>query len=117
MELQVVQYVPIDRLICEPQVRERFDEESLAGLAQSIKESGILQPILVRREGSEFIVVEGERRVRAAPMAGLTEVPVLINDRELSEGEIIYRQFATNCQREHLTPIEKSKAIDRLMKS
>jgi ParB family chromosome partitioning protein len=116
MEKKLVQNMPVNRLTCKPQIRESFDEESLTGLAQSIKESGILQPILVRREGSDFIVVEGERRLRAAQMAGLAEVPVIIDDRELSEGEVLHRQLVTNCQREELSPIEKSRAIDRLMK-
>jgi ParB family chromosome partitioning protein len=117
MENKIVQNMATNRPKCIQQIREWFDEESLIGLAQSIKETGILQPILVRREGSEFIVVEGERRLRAAAMVGITEVPVLIDDRELSEGEILYRQIVTNSQRENLTPIEKSRAFDRLMKA
>jgi ParB/RepB/Spo0J family partition protein len=117
MENKIIQNMPIERLTCKPQIREWFDEESLVGLAQSLKESDVLQPLLVRREGSQFIVIEGERRLRAAVMAGLTEVPVLIDDRELSEAEVLYRQFVTNSQRENLTAIEKSRAIDWLMKA
>ncbi len=115
MEEKMVQSIGIEKLACRPQVRERFDEEALVGLAQTIKETGILQPLLVRRTGSEFVVLEGERRLRAAKMAGLTEIPVLIDDRELSETEIVYRQIIVNCSREGLEPLEKAKAIRHLM--
>lgn len=116
MENKVVQRMARSKLVCKPQIREWFDEESMTGLAQSIKESGVLQPLLVRREGAEFVVTEGERRLRAAEMAGLTDVPVIIDDRELSGAEVLERQFATNSQREDLTPLEKARAIDGLMK-
>lgn len=115
-DTQVVQTMPIDSLCCRPQVRTQFDEASLLGLAQTIKDTGILQPLMVRREGSEFVVVEGERRLRAAKAAGLTEVLVMIDDRELCESEILYRQLVTNSQRQDLTPLEKARAIDRLVK-
>ncbi len=117
MSHKVIQNAPIKRLTCKPQIREWMDEESLAGLAQSIKESGILQPILVRREGSEFIVIEGHRRLRAAQMAGLSHVPVVIDDRELSEAEALLRQFVTNCQREDLPVLDKARAVQQLMKA
>ena len=115
MEDKAVQNMPVERLVCRPQVRGRFDEESLAGLAQTIKETGILQPLLLRREGSEFVVLEGERRLRAAKMAGLTHVPVIIDDRQLSEAEVVYRQLVVNCSRDGLEPLEKARAIRRLM--
>lgn len=115
MESKVIQLLPIEKLVCAPQVRERFDEESLVGLAQTIKETGILQPLLIRRDGSEFVVVEGHRRLAAAKMAGLTHVPVIIDDRELSESEVVFRQLVVNCSREELEPLEKARAIHRLM--
>lgn len=117
MSHKVIQNAPMKRLTCKPQIREWMGEESLTGLAQSIKESGILQPILVRREGSEFIVIEGHRRMAAAKMAGLTHVPVVIDDRELSEAEALFRQFVTNCQREDLPVLDKARAVQRLMKA
>lgn len=117
MENKVIQQIAIEKLTCRPQVRERFDEESLAGLAQTLKETGILQPLLVRRDGSEFVVLEGERRLRAAKMAGLTELPVIIDDRELGDAEVVYRQFVVNCSRKDLGPMEKARAIDRLMRT
>jgi ParB family chromosome partitioning protein len=104
--------MPVEALVCRTQVREAFDEEKLAGLAQSIKACGVLQPILAR---PDFLVVDGERRLRAAKLAGLLTVPVLIEEDGLQAGEIMLRQLVSNCQREDLTPIEKARAIDGLM--
>ncbi|MBE7506233.1 MAG: ParB/RepB/Spo0J family partition protein [Planctomycetia bacterium] len=115
MEDKVVQNMPVDTLASRPQVRDEFSQESLIGLAQTIRETGVLQPLMVRREGAEIIVVEGHRRLRAAKMAGLIQVPVIIDDRELSESEVLYRQLVTNCQRQGLTPLEKARAIDKLI--
>lgn len=115
MQDKAVQYLPVVKLTCKPQVRERFDGESLAGLGQTIKETGILEPLLVRRDGSEFVVLEGERRLRAAKMAKLTHVPVIVDDRELTEGEVVYRQLVVNCSRDGLEPLEKARAIRRLI--
>lgn len=117
MEDQAVQSVPIDSIVCRRQVRESFDNESLAGLAQSIKESGVLQPLLAHREGTTFVLDDGERRLRAAKRAGLDAVPVIVDDRELCEAEVLQRQLVTNCQREDLSPIEKARAIERLIKA
>lgn len=113
----MIQTIPINRLKCRVQVRKQFDAEALAGLAQTIRETGVLQPLLVRREGSEFIIVEGERRWRAATMAGLEELPVIVDDRELGEADVVYRQLVTNCSREGLDPLEKARAIDMYMKT
>ena len=115
MQDKAMQNFEIEKLVCRPQVRERFDDEALVGLAQTMKETGILQPLLVRRDGSEFVVLEGERRLRAAKMAGMTHVPVIIDDRELSGAEVVYRQIIVNCSREGLEPLEKAKAIRRLI--
>lgn len=115
MEERAVKTTSIDKLANRPQVRGRMDEESLAGLAQTIKETGVLQPLLVRREGSEFVVVEGHRRLAASKMAGLSEVPVLIDRKELPEAEVVYRQLVVNCSREDLNPLDKSRAIQRLI--
>lgn len=117
MEDKMIQSMPVEKLASRPQVREEFDDESLIGLAQTIRETGVLQPLLVRRDGADFVVIEGHRRLRAAKLAGLTHVPVIIDDRELSENEVLYRQLVTNCQRQGLTPLEKARAIDRLIKS
>ena len=96
------------------QPRQRFDTEALETLAASIKQKGILQPLLVREvsEG-QFEIIAGERRWRAAQLAGLTEVPVLIktfSDRETLEIAII-----ENIQRKDLTPIEEARSYRRLI--
>lgn len=110
------QMLPIAELKCDMNIREIFDAEKLAGMSQTIKETGILQPILVERIGPPHRVVDGGMRVRAAQLAGLDVVPVAFTDRELSEGELTYRQLVANIQRVDLSPIEKSRAIDRLMR-
>ncbi|MBO7126893.1 ParB/RepB/Spo0J family partition protein [bacterium] len=96
----------------EEQPRKRFDEKRLAELAESIKQYGIIQPILVKKEGALYRIVAGERRFRAAQIAGLTEVPVTI-----FKGEEEYQvSLIENLQREDLNPIEIAEAYDELMK-
>ncbi|MCB9918577.1 MAG: ParB/RepB/Spo0J family partition protein [Planctomycetes bacterium] len=109
--------VPLDKLVCRMQVRELFDEEELAGLAQSIRQQGILVPLLAHREGELWVLDDGERRLRAARLVGLEAVPVLIDPRELSEAEVIQRQLVTAAQREGLKPLEEAKAIARLIEA
>lgn len=115
MDEKVIQNMPVDRLVCEPQVREHFDEDALVGLAQSIREVGILQPLLVRRQGDSFVVLEGERRLRAARRAGLAKVPAIIDDREMDGVGITLRQLVVNSQREDLTQLERARAFARLI--
>ena len=91
------------------QPRRSFPEDALADLAKSIKEKGILQPILVRRVGKSYEIVAGERRFRAAKLAGLDEIPVIIqsfNDIEVAELALI-----ENLQREDLNPYEETQAL------
>jgi ParB/RepB/Spo0J family partition protein len=106
----------LDRITCASQVRDRFDEAQLSGLAQSLSETGLLQPILVRPCADGWIVVDGERRVRSARAAGWTTIPAIVESAELSEAQCLQQQLVANCQRENLTPIETARAIDRLMK-
>lgn len=118
MTPRIVQYVPIDSLVCRPQVRESsgYSDEDITGLARSITESGgIHQPLLVRREGDTLVVLDGERRLRAARMAGLATVPVLIEEADLSAAEVTHRQLVLDAQRVGLSPIERARAIQRLM--
>ena len=98
------------------QPRREFDEKSLAELADSISQHGILQPLLVRPflDGG-YQIVAGERRFRAARMAGLTEVPVVI--RDLSDSETMQLALIENLQREDLTPVEEAKGYKQLMDS
>jgi ParB/RepB/Spo0J family partition protein len=109
--------LPLDRITCASQVRERFDDAQLSGLAQSLSETGLLQPILVRPCADGWIVVDGERRLRSARAAGWTTIPAIVESAELSEAQCMQQQLVANCQRENLTPIETSRALDQLMKA
>jgi ParB family chromosome partitioning protein len=97
------------------QPRTRFDDATLSELAQSIKDLGILEPILVRKraQGGGYEIVAGERRWRAAQRAGLHEVPVFV--RELSEGKAFEAALVENLQREDLNPVETARALARLL--
>jgi len=98
------------------QPRQRFAEDELDALAQSIREKGILQPLLVRTlaaEEADFELVAGERRWRAAQRVGLHEVPVII--RRITDSEALEIALVENLQREDLSPLEEAKAYSRLM--
>jgi ParB family transcriptional regulator, chromosome partitioning protein len=106
--------VRIDSIVANPyQPREHFSEEALEELAASIREKGLLQPLLVRRAGSTYQLIAGERRLRAAERAGLDRVPV--TEREASEQESLELALIENLQREDLNAIEEAKAFQRLM--
>ncbi|MCI8577859.1 MAG: ParB/RepB/Spo0J family partition protein [Lachnospiraceae bacterium] len=96
------------------QPRKNFDEEQMNELADSIRQFGVLQPLLVQRKGDMFEIIAGERRWRAAKLAGLKEVPVVI--REYTEQQIVEIALIENIQRENLNPIEEAIAYQRLMK-
>jgi ParB family transcriptional regulator, chromosome partitioning protein len=95
------------------QPRIRFKEEELAELADSIREQGILQPLLVRTIEDGYELIAGERRLRAARLAGLTEVPVLV--RDVSDAELLEMSIIENIQREDLNPMEEAEAYQSLM--
>ena len=97
------------------QPRVNFDEAALASLAESIKTHGVVQPILVRRRGEEFELIAGERRWRAAKMAGLTHVPVLVKD--VADEDLLEIALIENIQREDLNPIEEAQAYKRLIEN
>ncbi len=104
----------VDSLRPNPlQPRQDFDPESIDELANSIKEAGILQPLVVVPEGNRYKIVVGERRWRAAQKIGLTKIPVII--RQLSEKEQIEASLVENLQRKDLNPIEVAYAYQRLM--
>lgn len=94
------------------QPRKHFDESKLQELADSIKEKGVLEPLIVRRIGQGYELIVGERRWRAAQRAGLKEVPVLVKEAEGREALEI--SLIENLQRENLNPIEESEAFRRL---
>ncbi|WP_199230118.1 ParB/RepB/Spo0J family partition protein [Azospirillum sp. TSH58] len=98
------------------QPRRTFDDEALQGLVESIRDKGILQPLLVRRDSettNSYELIAGERRWRAAQVAGLHEVPVVI--RELSDREALEIALIENIQRQDLTPLEEAEGYKRLM--
>ena len=95
------------------QPRKTFAEKELQELAESIKQFGVLQPLLVKKNGEYYEIIAGERRWRAAKLAGLKEVPVII--REYTEKEIVEIALIENIQRENLNPIEEAVAYSRLM--
>lgn len=95
------------------QPRKNFDEDALLELAESIKQFGILQPLLVQKKDDYYQIVAGERRWRAAKIAGVKEVPVIV--KELSDQEIMEISLIENIQRENLNPIEEALAYKRLL--
>jgi ParB family chromosome partitioning protein len=106
--------VDIDLIEPSPyQPRTRFQEERLAELAQSIKSTGIVQPLVVRPIGSRFQLLAGERRWRAAQRAGLDRVPVVV--RDVSDEAALEITLVENIQREDLNPVEEARAFERFM--
>ena len=95
------------------QPRKNFDEDALQELADSIKQFGLLQPILVQDRKTHYEIIAGERRWRAAKLAGLKEVPVII--RDYTEQEIVEISLIENIQREDLNPIEEAQAYKKLL--
>ena len=95
------------------QPRKDFDEDSLVELADSIKQFGILQPLIVQQKKDYYEIIAGERRWRAAKMAGIKEVPVII--KNYTDQEIVEISLIENIQRENLNPIEEAMAFKRLL--
>jgi ParB family chromosome partitioning protein len=100
----------IERSAAQP--RKRFDEASLEELAASIREHGVVEPILVRRQGARYRIVAGERRWRAAQRAGLQEIPAVV--RDASDRQAFELALVENLQRADLNPIEEAEAYDVL---
>ena len=99
----------------QQQPRTHFDEAKLEELAQSIRMSGIIQPLLVRRWGGLFELIAGERRWRAAQLAGLTRIPAII--REIPDDKVLELALIENIQRQELNPVEEAKAYKKLIDS
>lgn len=109
-----IKQISIEKLKANPyQPRKIFAEKALAELASSIKEHGIVHPIVARQRGKKFEIIAGERRFRAAQLAGLTEVPVIV--REMTEQQMMEIAILENLQREDLTPIEEAEAYNNLI--
>lgn len=109
-----VQQVDIRRIDTNAgQPRKDFDQEKLQELADSIRQHGVVQPIILRQKGERYVIVAGERRFRAARLAGLEKVPAIVKD--LDEAQVMEVALIENLQREDLNPIEEAAAIRFLM--
>lgn len=97
------------------QPRKVFNEEALNELAASIKENGVIQPIIVQKKNDGYIIVAGERRWRAARIAGLKVIPAIV--RELTDQQTMEQALIENLQREDLNPLEEAYAMDNLLKT
>lgn len=95
------------------QPRRRFSEDEMMELSRSIREQGIIQPLLLRKDDNGYELIAGERRLRAAKLAGLSQVPVIIKD--ISDEKIIEMSIVENIQRENLNPMEEAVAYQRLV--
>jgi ParB family chromosome partitioning protein len=106
--------VPVSAIRPNPmQPRQWFADEAINELAESIRQKGILQPLLVRRTSGGFELIAGERRLRAAQRVGMENVPVMV--REVNDAEMLELALIENVQRENLNPIEEARAYRRLM--
>jgi len=104
----------LDQVRANPfQPREDFDAQGLEDLMQSIREKGVIQPILVRRQGDAYELIAGERRLRAAQQLGLSEIPAIV--RDVTDEDSLELALIENIQRQNLNPIEEARAFDYLM--
>lgn len=109
-----IEEIALDRIEANPfQPRQHFDQEKLEELSLSIREYGLLEPVLVRQRGDKYELIAGERRVRGAEMAGLTSVPALV--RNFDDVDMMKVALVENLQRENLNPIEEAEGYQRLI--
>lgn len=108
--------IPLDHIEPNPQQpRTHFDEESLESLAESITAVGVLQPVVVRPTGDTYVLIAGERRCRAARLAGLEEIPAVIKPEDTDETTSLTDALIENVQREDLSPLEEAAGYQQLM--
>lgn len=106
--------LPIASIVTNPdQPRKSFDETQLSELSDSIKQNGVLQPILVRKKGDMYEIVAGERRYQASKLAGLKEIPAIV--RDIDDAEVFKLALIENLQRSDLTPIEEARGYRQLL--
>lgn len=115
MEHRRLDEIPIDLIDAAENPRDTHDEESLMGLANTIRERGLEQPVVVRRAGDRYDLLIGSRRLRGAKLAGHTSILALVELNNLSKSEILERQLCENLQRQDFTPREKAIAFNRLI--
>lgn len=109
-----IQTISIENLYpSKYQPRKEFNQEALEALVRSVKEKGVLQPLIVRKNADKYEIIAGERRWRAAKLAGLTEIPVI--EKELDNQEVLEVALVENLLRENLTPIEEAEGFNRLI--
>ncbi len=113
-EGQKAHEIPLVKISRNPyQPRKFFDDDKMKELVQSIEEHGVIQPVLVRKSGSDYELVAGERRFRAAQLAGLENIPAVV--KELQDTEMLEYAMIENLQREDLNPLEEAEAYKRLI--
>ncbi len=116
MTKETIEYLPVADIDTAPQVRENAVDDSIRNLAVTLRDAGLQQPIRVRRNGDRFIVVDGERRLRAARLLKWELIAAMVEQRELSDTEVVQRQLIANCMRKDLSRMEIARAIDALIK-
>ncbi len=108
-----VRYVSLSLIDANPdQPRQTFSERSIEELAQSIRIDGVIQPILLRPEGERYLLIAGERRLRATAVAGLSEIPAVV--RDIPDDRVLEIALIENIQREDLNPLEVAQALQRM---
>lgn len=106
--------LPLEKIErCSFQPRSEFNQEALRELSESIKEKGVLQPILVREKGDKYEIIAGERRFQAAKLAGLATIPAIV--KQFNDGQVLEIALIENIQRENLSAIEEAKGLFRLI--
>lgn len=114
LEGEVIDEIALEEIKANPfQPRRIFDQDKIDELAQSIREHGIFQPIIIKKVGKGYIIVSGERRYRAAQQVGLKTIPSIV--RQYEESKVAEIALAENLQRENLTPIEEAEAYKVVM--
>ena len=109
-----VRNIPLNKITPNPyQPRHSFKEAELAELSESIKENGIIQPIIVRRKENKYELIAGERRLRASQMAGLKEIPAIV--KEINDEQMLQIAIVENVQREDLNPIDEARGYQMLI--
>lgn len=112
--LKQAKLIHIERITPNPdQPRKSFDQESLAELAESIQAHGLLQPLVVRPEGENFLIVAGHRRHKACQLAGVTDIPCIV--RETDDDALLEESLIENVQREDINPVEEAQCYQLLM--
>lgn len=113
----MIRTISLEKVLPNPeQPRTEFDPKDLEGLAQSIAENGVILPIAVEKDGENYILIDGERRLRAAKLAGLTDIPahVIPSSNEKGKSERLIRAVVANIQRKDMNPIDEANAYARL---